>query len=392
MPIIGSLWRFRDKITPILLNQKVIFLFFCVVTVIVSIQKCVTDNYGVYRIYKTAALDFTSHIIPYTQASGYLYSPTFAAFFLSFAYLPDILGCILWNLLSVVLLLVSINLLSLENKEKSIIFGIIFFEAVGCLQNYQANIIAAAFMLFVFVALERNKCFMAALCAALGVFIKIFGAGFAILFVFYPKKTKFLLYMVTSIIALSLFPLFFVDFDTSYLFALYKGWAQELGRNAKNDPDHYISFFTILQTWFKCKINVGSVNSSGLIQLIQAVSLFILALPLVRLSKYKNFTYRLMFLSSLLIWVVIFNPKAESPTYVIAMLGVAIWFISQKPTPLNIALLVLAILFTSLSKSDLFFLIKKHLPYGTKAAFCIVIWFIIQFQLLFSRHRKSVRP
>jgi hypothetical protein len=388
--MIENLSQWKSKIIPLLLNQKVIFLFYCIVAVVVSIQKCVTSHYGVYLIYKTAALNLAAQNSPYAIGSGYLYSPTFAAFFLSFAYLPDIIGCILWNLLSIVLLLFSINLLKIGNREKSIICGVIFFEALGCLQNYQANVIATAFMLFVFVSFERNKYSAAAFCAGLGFFIKIFGVGFAVLFLFFQKKIKFILCLIVSIVILFLIPLFFIGFDINYLLDIYKAWIQALCRNVQNDPEHFISFFTILQTWFNCNINVGNINSN-LTYLIQVASLFILALPLIRFSKYKSRTYQLMFLSSLLIWVVIFNPKAESPTYIVAMTGVAIWFIAQKSTRLTVILLILAILFTSLSGSDLFKPVHSYLPYGTKAIFCIIIWIIAQFQLLFMSFNKPKR-
>lgn len=47
-------------------------------------------------------------------------------------------------------------------------------------------------------------------------------------------------------------------------------------------------------------------------------------LPLFRIQHWKNSAFRLLYLSLLLVWIVIFNHKAESPTYVIAVCGVAI--------------------------------------------------------------------
>ena len=156
-----------------------------------------------------------------------------------------------------------------------------------------------------------------------------------------------------------------------------------LGRNVGSNPEHFISIFTILETWFNLKLSAGNINSN-LIYFIQAASLFILLLPLIRLSKYKSNTYQLLYISSLLIWIVIFNPKAESPTYIIAMTGVAIWFVAQKRTRLTIVLLAFAILFTSFISTDLFPpILRDCLPYGMKAVPCIIIWIIVQAQLLF---------
>ena len=201
----NNLLTLKDKIVSILLNLKLVFILFIVVTLIASIQKYAINQYSVYLIYKTAGLNLTALKNFYAAQPGldyYLYSPTFAAFFLSFAYLPNLLGAVLWNLISIILLLIGINLLRIDNWKKSAICGIIFFEALTCLQNFQANVLATALMLLVFVAFEKNKFFWAALCVGLGFFTKITGVGFAILFLFYHKKNKFIIYFIISMVYL----------------------------------------------------------------------------------------------------------------------------------------------------------------------------------------------
>jgi hypothetical protein len=86
--------------------------------------------------------------------------------------------------------------------------------------------------------------------------------------------------------------------------------------------------------------------------------------------------------------MVIFNHMAESPTFIIAVAGVAIWFYSQKPTTLNIALLILAVVFTCLSPTDIFSTyVRKEIfqPYVVKAVPCILIWLKISYDLLFDK-------
>jgi hypothetical protein len=90
-------------------------------------------------------------------------------------------------------------------------------------------------------------------------------------------------------------------------------------------------------------------------------------------------------LASILIWVVIFNHKAESPTFIIAMAGVAVWFMAGKKNTLNISLLLCAFIFVSLSSTDIFpRYVKVHLivPYCLKAVPCIFIWFKIIYDML----------
>jgi hypothetical protein len=371
---------FKNKIVQMLLNQKFIFLFFCVVTLIASIQKYYIGDILVYLIYKNAALNMLALKNIYQVVPGldlFLYSPTFAFLIIPLTYLPDLVGCILWNLISISLLILSISLLSIKNWQKTAICGIIFFEALISIQNFQANILVAAICLFVFVCLEKKKFFWAALCAGLGLFIKIFGVGFAVLFLFYKRKTRFLIYFLACIIILFVLPLIFSRFDLNYIRNMYTLWPEKIALRQQRIMT--INIFGVLETWFNIKFNYKTLY------LLQIISLCIIALPLLRFAKYKDYSFKLFYLSSLLIWVVIFNRAAESPTYVIAMTGVGIWFIAQKITPFTIGLLVFAILFTSLSCTDLFPpYVRKHYftPYGIKALPCIVIWAVLQFQLL----------
>ena len=82
-------------------------------------------------------------------------------------------------------------------------------------------------------------------------------------------------------------------------------------------------------------------------------------------------------MASILIWMVIFNHKAESPTFVIAVAGLAIWYIAQPATLVNKILIVFAFLLTVLSATDIFpAAIRKNyvIPYDLKALPCVFIW------------------
>jgi len=78
--------------------------------------------------------------------------------------------------------------------------------------------------------------------------------------------------------------------------------------------------------------------------------------------------------------VVIFNYKAESSTYIIAITGIAIWFFSQTKTRLNLLLIGLTFIFTILSPGDIFpHFIKEffaRMPY-LKVVFPILIFGVV---------------
>ena len=84
------------------------------------------------------------------------------------------------------------------------------------------------------------------------------------------------------------------------------------------------------------------------------------------------------------IWVVIFNHKAESSSYIIAMAGVALWYFPQQPTHVNTVLVCLAFVFTSLSPTDIFpraLSSAIFVPYAIKVVPCILIWGKVTYEL-----------
>ena len=91
----------------------------------------------------------------------------------------------------------------------------------------------------------------------------------------------------------------------------------------------------------------------------------------------------------------IFNHKAESPTYVIAMSGIGIWYFSQRPDPLNRVLLILSFLLISMSVSDLVPAPLRNgfiRPYGIKAVMAVVVWCRIVYEQLFLTYKPLATP
>ena len=169
-----------------------------------------------------------------------------------------------------------------------------------------------------------------------------------------------------------LIPFFIIDYDQ------YASLFHSYGNLLSND--HIISNgFSVmgwLNSWFSMDIN-------SLIVILAGAGLFLL--PLVRFGAHKFFSFRYLTLTSVLLWIVIFNHKAESATYIIAMTGVALWFVEREKSAVNIVLFVGAIVFTSLSSTDLvprFIREEFVLPYALKAFPCILIWMKIIYDMM----------
>ena len=380
--------KHKDKVLYILTSKKIIFSIVILVTIGASLQKYFQQdgNPGVYPIYTHAYYNFLALKDLYVHQAHlgidyFLYPPPFVFIILPCALLPNVLGCVLWNLIGVSLMLWAVKMLPIRESFKTLFIGIIFFDMISSMQNFQSNILVAALILLTLAAFEKNKVLYAALCCAIGFFTKIFGLGFAILFLFYKKKYRFLLILSILLIIIFVLPMILISFDTNYFVFIYKRWIWSLTL----DTTSSINFTGILQSWFGINLLESSIP---VLSPVQIVALLFAALPLLRIKSYKNLEFRLLYTASLLIWVVIFNPKAESPSYIIAMTGIALWFTSQEFKPWKLAFLIFAILFTALSSTDLFpRTVRQNFctPYGIKAVPCIFIWFAVTIQLLFKK-------
>jgi hypothetical protein len=327
-------------------------------------------NKDLYKLYPDEHWDY------------YKYSPTFALLMAPFAHLPDFAGLLLWNLLNALILFYALWKLPLySDRTKLFITGFILIELITSLQNSQSNGLIAGLIVLAFVLLENKKTGPASLCIVLTVFIKLFGAAAFVLFLFYPNKLKAAAYSAGLIVVFTLLPLMVIA--PSQLYFLYQSWFQLL--ISDQDASYGLSVAGWLHSWFNIEFSKNIIVLFGLI---------LLSVPLLKFKFFRDVKFRLLFLSSLLIWLVIFNHKAESPTYIIAITGVAAWFFSGKRKTEDTILIILAFIFTTLSHTNLF---PKGLrdsyvtPYVLKAVPCILIWLKISVELIFYQRKAPIK-
>jgi hypothetical protein len=245
------------------------------------------------------------------------------------------------------------------------------------LQNAQSNVLIAGLLMLAFACLERRRPASAAFLIAAAAFVKLFAlAGFALI-VLYPERRKFVVSSVLWTAGLTLAPLLVVP--PVHLAALYASWARLLSMDfARSDG---VSIFGWLHAWFH-------LDPPKLLLMFGGVVMLGWALLSVRRSTDVN--GRLLALANILIWVVIFNHKAESSTYAIAICGVAIWLFSQPPHAARVALGALAFVFTCLSATAIFpFPLRSQIfaPYAVKAVPCILIWMKMTYDMVAASRR-----
>jgi hypothetical protein len=373
-----------------LTNQRSILIVFIGVAIFASLQSYFSDlktfleggrlytTYNNYIIFKQSFFHLIHGQDLYAlfeeeQWDLFKYSPTFALLFGLLAILPDVLGLSLWNILNVTVLFFSVYYLpKIDIRTKGLILVFMLVEMLTAVQNEQSNALIAGLLLFTFGFLERGKYWMASFCLVSTIYIKLFGIVGLALYLLYPDKFKLTYTTAFWVIVFTIFPLLVVDWD-QFIF-LYKSWGNMLAND--HSISDGLSVIGWLKTWFGWQVNKTYVSVAGAV---------LFCIPLFKIKSYGNFHFRMLILASILIWVVIFNHRAESPTFIIAISGVALWYYSQYPEKGNYFLLVLAFVFTALSPTDIFppFVRNEWMkPYVVKAVPCILIWAKITYDLL----------
>jgi len=368
------------------LTKRFVFSLFIALALFTGIKQYAKGSFNNYKIFKYTyfhTVNQTSLYDAYPKEYNDVnhYGPVFSIIIAPFAVLPDPIGTSLWNIANVLILCIGFYSLPLPLKSRSLIALICAHEAFGAMLSFQFNIALTGFILLSFSYIVKQKEVKSALIIALGTLIKLYGIVGLAFFFFSKRKLTFILGGLASLALLFVLPI------------------------SLSSPQFIVDTY---KEWYSCLIEKNTLNTSltsmqdiSLMGIVRRVSgnplipntpflmagFLLFALPYIRVKQYQYIGYRLMLLASVLIFTVIFSSGSESPTYIIAFAGVAIWFVVQPSPKKNwmIALFVFAIILTTLSPSDLFpKYIRIHYvwKYSLKALPCVLIWFAIIYQLL----------
>ncbi|MES2560802.1 MAG: glycosyltransferase family 87 protein [Bacteroidota bacterium] len=313
---------------------------------------------------------------PVEQYDLYKYSPTFALLFAPFALFPTYIGAVLWAVFNAFVLFWAIAKLPIDAGKKTFIYWFALIELLTSIQNSQVNPLIAALFLFTFIAFERKQLLLAALLVILSAYIKVYGILGAALFVLYPDKIKFMLYCIGWTILLFLLPMLVISYDE--LLNQYEGWQDTIAN------DHQTRAVDVSIMRFVMAVS-GMEFSNKMRLLIQIVGVVIFCLKYTRTRLFALMEFRLLVLASVMIWSIVFNHLAESATYIIAIVGIALWYTTEQKHPLTIALLIACFILSSLSPTDIFPRSIRELyivPYALKALPCFLVWAYIEYRLL----------
>jgi hypothetical protein len=367
----------KKNVENVFTNRNMVLLFIAL-AVFTALQKFFGNHLNNYYIFTKPFLILLEGKSLYTLHYEYFYdyyrySPAFALLMSPISIMPDVVGIVVWNLLNTLVLLSAIiYLYDIKNSKIPVIAMLIFLiEWLNACQNSQSNSLIAGLIVWGFIFLKNEKVWKAALMFSICGFIKFYGVAAAIMFVFFPKKPKFILAMTFWCIVLAFLPKLVLTWDGMLM--EYTEWIKAM---TSCQLPQQLSVMGIIKIWMK--IDIPFV-------ITQMIGLSITLLPLLRFKQYSSHIFKQFFLASIMLFIIIFNQMAESPTFIIAFVGIAIWYTSlEKILITDKILLCLAIIFTSLSSGDLFpvFIKNKYfIPYAVKGIPCFIIWIRVQYVL-----------
>jgi hypothetical protein len=362
---------------------------YVIAPIVVSVQRGILAFPNDYAIFRHSFYNLLSgrdlYVLHSDQALDlFKYSPSFAVLFAPFAIMPFAVGLLAWNCLNTLgLYHVLDRLLPWEKARVAML--LVFPTMLRATQSSQSNALVATLIVSAFISLEHGRDVRAAIAIVVGAAIKIFplaALALAMPHIELRRSTRFALLVAGTAIVVLALPLLFVPMHG--LVAQYQSW-----RALEQQQATWVgtSVMGVLQEWFGWPWRAWPVQIAGTI---------VLLLPLVlRRDQWRDEAFRRRYLASLLVYMVLFNHKAERQSYVIALVGIAIWFVNEPRTPLRVTLMAVVFTLTSLIaalpaaiRADIGVLHRNAFPVA-------LVWLLMQVELLGARRTvpdQGARP
>jgi uncharacterized membrane protein YeiB len=246
--------------------------------------------------------------------------------------------------------------------------------------SVQFNPIMTALILYTFIMVERKQDFWAAFFIILGTLIKLYGIVGLVFFFFSRDRKIFISSLICWFVFLFLLPM--VISSSSFIMHTYQEWANTLIYKNQLNINSGMQDVSVMGMIRRISGNYQISNS-----LIVFPALIFFSMPLWIYYPHYTSEFKLSVLASTLMFTVLYSTGSESPTYIIAMTGIAIWYAQRMKTPKSseIFLLILALIITSFSPSALFpQWINVHFvrKYSLKALPVFLVWSKIIFDTI----------
>ncbi|MCR5512893.1 MAG: DUF2029 domain-containing protein [Prevotella sp.] len=312
------------------------------------------------------------------------YGPLFSLVIAPFAVVPEWLGLLMWCVALSLGLYVAVRRSLLTSGQQLFVLWFCAHELLTALYMQQFNIAIAAIIVGAFFLIEKERDATAAFLIVLGTLVKIYGIVGLAFFFFSKHKVRFVAALAVWSAVMFVAPMVLSSPD--YVVGQYQAWFTDLVSKNSENGEALMQNISLLGMTHR----VTGLEFSDLWLILPGLVMF--GIPYLRISQYKNMAFRETLLASVLMFTVLFSTGSESSGYIIALVGVVIWY-TAAPWQRNrwdVALLIFVFVLTSLSPSDLFpaYLRKEWVqPYALKALPVTIVWFKLCYEMYVKDYR-----
>ena len=299
------------------------------------------------------------------------YGPLFSLLIAPFAVVPEWLGLLMWCVALSLGLYVAVRRSLLTSGQQLFVLWFCAHELLTALYMQQFNIAIAAIIVGAFFLIEKERDATAAFFIVLGTLVKIYGIVGLAFFFFSKHKIRFIGALVLWSAVMFVAPMVLSSPD--YVIGQYQAWFVDLVSKNSENAEALMQNISLLGMTHR----VTGLEFSDLWLILPGLVMF--GIPYLRISQYQHMAFRQTLLASVLMFTVLFSTGSESSGYIIALVGVVIWYtaVPWQRNRWDIALLVFVFVLSSLSPSDLFpaYLRKEWVqPYALKALPVTIVW------------------
>ncbi len=338
---------------------------------------------GNFEIFRTASRHLVSGKDLYAEypnehSDRFKYSPTFALLFAPLAWLAWPVALFLWSCLNALVLFYAVERV-VPGRAGLLALAALLLEVLRGMQNAQSNALVAGLIVLAFIAMERTNAWRAAAAVMLGACVKIFplaALSFAL-----PRRRVLRTGVWAVAIGATLVALPLLVTPPSTLLTQYASWR---GVESTDAQQRWFSVMQLVHRWTGASFPNWPIQLAGTLVLLSPLAL--------RRDRWDDARFRFAYLCSVLMFVVLFNHQAERASYLIAFVGITLWYAASARARWQTWLFVTAFITIPVMSTLVpgsFFRGRNAMLYRL-AAPTLAIWLAVQWELL--RRRTVVAP
>lgn len=342
-------------------HRRWLLAVYAVGIVVATLQRGVWSlEHTTFAIFRQSFLHLVRHqnlyaAYPLEQGGApadlFKYSPAAAVLLAPLAALPYPVALFGWNLVNAGLLIYAVTRV-LPPARANLALLLLAPEAFVAIQSSSSNALVTALILLGAASYESGRLMRGNWAIATAASLKIFPLAGFILAIVQRRHRRAAIMAAIALGVVLVLPLVVVG--PRELLQQYRWW-MELELSDARDIVFGMSLMRQLREWWHLEA------PNWLMQLV-GTTFFLMPL-LLRRERWDDREFRLQYLCSLLVYVVLFNHQAERQSFIIAATGAVIWFVTSPPTLERATLVALALIGV------------PTFPY-------IALWLVIQTELL----------